>query len=67
MAPRIGVRFDAIVTGASNKGAWVRLLHPPIEGRLLSGLAGVDVGSRIRVELISTDVKRGYIDFMKVK
>ena len=63
---RIGERFDGIVTGASDKGTWVRLLHPPIEGRLVSGFGGVDVGHRLRVELIHTDVERGYIDFKSV-
>ena len=63
---RIGERFDGIVTGASDKGTWVRLLHPPIEGRLVSGFGGMDVGHRLRVELIHTDVERGYIDFKSV-
>ena len=63
---RIGEQFDALVTGASVKGTWVRILHPPIEGRLASGFEGVDVGHRLRVELIRTDVERGYIDFKKV-
>jgi exoribonuclease-2 len=60
---RIGEQFDAIVTGASPKGTWVRLLHPPIEGRLVSGFEGLDVGHRLRVQLVGTDVERGYIDF----
>jgi VacB/RNase II family 3'-5' exoribonuclease len=63
---RIGERFDAIVTGASDKGTWVRLLHPPVEGRLTYGLEGTDVGHRVRVQLVHTDVERGYIDFKKV-
>jgi exoribonuclease-2 len=63
---RIGEQFDAIVTGASDKGTWVRLLNPPIEGRLASGFKGMDVGQRLRVELIRTDVDRGYIDFKRV-
>ncbi len=63
---RIGERFDAIVTGAALKGTWVRLLHPPIEGRLESGFEGMDVGHRLRVQLIHTDVERGYIDFKRV-
>jgi VacB/RNase II family 3'-5' exoribonuclease len=62
---RIGERFDAIVTGASEKGTWVRLLHPPIEGRLESGFEGMDVGHRLRVKLVRTDVERGYIDFKR--
>jgi exoribonuclease-2 len=63
---RIGDRFDAIVTGAAPKGTWVRLLHPPIEGRLVHGFEGIDVGHRIHVQLIHTDVERGFIDFKRV-
>ncbi len=62
---RIGERFDAIVTGASSKGTWVRLLTVPVEGRLLHGFDGTDVGDRLRVQLLSVDVERGYIDFKK--
>ena len=63
---RIGEQFDAIITGASAKGTWVRLLHPPIEGRLTSGFEDMDVGQALRVQLVHTDVERGYIDFKKV-
>ncbi len=63
---RIGERFDALVTGASDKGTWVRLLQPPVEGKLVSGFQGVDVGQRLRVQLTRTDVERGYIDFKRV-
>ncbi len=63
---RIGQQFDAIVTGSAPKGTWVRLLHPPIEGRLASGFEGVDVGNRLRVQLVRTDVERGFIDFKRV-
>ena len=63
---RIGEQFDAIVTGASDKGTWVRLLHLPIEGRLASGFEGMDVGHQLRVQLVRTDVERGYIDFKRV-
>ena len=63
---RIGERFDAIVTGASEKGTWVRLLHPPVEGKLIHGFESADVGHRIRVQLVHTDVDRGYIDFKRV-
>jgi exoribonuclease-2 len=63
---RIGEQFDTIVTGASSKGTWVRLLNVPVEGRLVHGFEGIDVGDRIRVQLIFTDVERGYIDFRKV-
>lgn len=64
---RIGERFDAIVTGASAKGTWVRLLDTPVEGRLVQGSEGIDVGHKIRVQLMHTDVERGFIDFKRVE
>jgi len=63
---RIGEQFDAIVTGSSDKGAWVRLMHPPIEGKLDSGFDGIKVGQRLRVQLVRTNVELGYIDFKRV-
>jgi exoribonuclease-2 len=63
---RIGEQFDAVVTGASEKGTWVRVLRPPVEGRLVSGYEKVDVGHALRVQLAHTDVERGYIDFKNV-
>jgi ribonuclease R len=63
---RIGERFDSIVTGASEKGTWVRLLTIPVEGKLVDGFEGLDVGERVRVQLIDTNVELGYIDFKKV-
>src|SRR5512142_2175310 len=63
---RIGEHFDAIVTGASEKGTWVRLLKVPVEGKLVYGFEGIDVGDRIRVKLASVDVQQGFIDFKKV-
>jgi VacB/RNase II family 3'-5' exoribonuclease len=67
LASRIGDQFDAICTGAADKGTWVRIFHPPIEGRLLYGHEGVDVGNRLKVQLIHTDVEKGFIDFKKVR
>jgi len=63
---RIGEQFDAIVTGASEKGTWVRLLSLPVEGKLVVGLEGMDVGDRLRVKLIDTNIERGFIDFKKI-
>ena len=63
---RIGEQFDAIVTGAAEKGTWARLLTIPVEGRVVRGFEGLDVGNRIRVQLTFVDVDRGYIDFRKV-
>ena len=61
---RVGQSFDTIVTGASDKGTWVRTTsHPFVEGRLERGFRGLDVGDRVRVRLVSTDVERGFIDF----
>jgi VacB/RNase II family 3'-5' exoribonuclease len=63
---RIGEQFDAIVTGAAEKGTWARLRTIPVEGRVVHGFEGLDVGNRIRVKLTSVDVDRGFIDFRKV-
>lgn len=60
---RIGETFDAIVTGASPKGTYVRVLQTPVEGRVTRNEEGLDVGDRTRVRLIGTDPNRGYIDF----
>jgi len=63
---RIGDRFHAIVTGASDKGTWVRTLGTPVEGRVVKGASGLDVGDRVDVRLVSTDVDQGFIDFAAV-
>ena len=63
---RIGETFEAIVTGASSKGTWARVFDPPVEGRIVHGEQRLDVGDRVRVKLLSTDVERGYIDFARV-
>jgi exoribonuclease-2 len=63
---KVGQQFDSIVTGASEKGTWVRLLNIPVEGRLVKGYEALDVGERVQVQLIDTDVEKGYIDFKKV-
>jgi exoribonuclease-2 len=60
---RIGQEFDALVTGASSKGTWARLLEVPAEGRVVRGFEGMDVGEHVRVQLVSVDVERGFIDF----
>jgi VacB/RNase II family 3'-5' exoribonuclease len=60
---RVGERFDAVVTGASSKGTWVRVSTPPIEGKLVRGDQGLDVGDRLRVQLTGVNVDRGFIDF----
>jgi exoribonuclease R len=64
---RIGEQFDAIVTGASGKGSWVRIFHPPIEDKLVSSAEGLDVGHKLRVQLTRTDLPRAFIDFKRVR
>ncbi len=67
LSNRIGEKFDAIVTGASDKGVWVRALHPPVEGKLVAGQKGADVGDRMMVELVVVNVERGFIDFVRAE
>lgn len=62
---RIGESFNGVVTGASEKGTWVRIYHPSVEGRLERGSEGLDVGDRVRVRLDSVNVERGFIDFVR--
>lgn len=62
---RVGERFDAIVTGASRKGTWVRVLKPPVEGKLVRGTHGLEVGDRLAVKLDRTDFEAGHIDFVR--
>jgi len=63
---KIGQQFDALVTGAADKGTWVRLMQYPVEGKLMNPPPGVDVGRRLRVQLVHTDAERGFIDFKTV-
>lgn len=66
LAKRLGETFDGIVTGASPKGTYVRLLKFPAEGRVTRNAQGIDVGDKVHVRLISVDVDKGFIDFEKV-
>jgi exoribonuclease-2 len=65
MEKRIGTLFDAIATGVTPHGTFVRVLQPRIEGLLAQGQQGVDVGDKLRVKLIRTDPQRGFIDFAR--
>jgi exoribonuclease-2 len=67
LAARIGAKFDAIVTGASDKGTWVRISSPATEGKVVKGFEGLDVGDRARVTLLHTDVAHGFIDFARTQ
>jgi exoribonuclease-2 len=66
MQNRVGQSFRAVVTGVTPSGVFVRVPDPPLEGMLIRGSQGVDVGDQIGVTLVSTDVQRGYIDFARV-
>jgi exoribonuclease-2 len=66
MQSRIGASFDAIVTGRTLKGTFVRVEQPRVEGLLAQGQQGADVGDRFRVKLIRVDVQRGFIDFARI-
>ena len=66
LSSRRGERFDGIVTGASAKGTWVRIMHPHAEGKLVSGFEHLRVGDSVRVELKGVDIERGFIDFVRV-
>ena len=65
MSAHIGQTFPAVITGASDKGTFVRILHPLVEGMLVQGAKGLDVGDTLTVKLVKTDVQRGFIDFAK--
>jgi exoribonuclease R len=64
MLRHIGETFDAMVTGVTDRGTFVRVLTPHVEGLLVHG-QGVDVGDKLRVKLVSSDPQRGYIDFVR--
>jgi exoribonuclease-2 len=63
LSDRIGETFDAIVTGASQKGTFVRTIHPPAEGMVVRGREGFDVGDKVRVKLVAADPQKAFIDF----
>ena len=63
---RIGEIFDGIITGASPKGTYVRLLKTPVEGKIIRGMQGLHVGDTVRIRLVSVEAAKGFIDFEKV-
>ncbi|HUE50695.1 MAG TPA: RNB domain-containing ribonuclease [Terriglobales bacterium] len=65
MSHRVGETFDAIITGVTPKGTFVRVLHPHMEGLLAQGAQGLHVGDKLRAKLVRTDVQHGFIDFAK--
>lgn len=63
---KLNQTFDALVTGASAKGTWVRIIQPPVEGKLVKGFEHVDVGDQVKVKLVHVDVEQGFIDFILI-
>jgi VacB/RNase II family 3'-5' exoribonuclease len=63
MKPRIGERFAAVVTGITPSGTFARILRPPVDGRVVRGEAGLEVGEKITVKLLATNIHNGFIDF----
>jgi len=66
LSSKIGTEYDAIVTGDNERGTWVRTINPPVDGKLVKGGAGLDIGDRLSVKLVAVDVPNGYIDFSKI-
>jgi len=66
LADRVGQEFEAVVSGVNGQGVWVRLARPAVEGRLVRGAAGLDVGAHTRVRLTAFDVEEGHLDFEPV-
>ena len=60
-------QFGAIVTGRSVSDTWIRIFMPPVEGKLVARVSALEVGQRIRVKLVSTNMERGFIDFVQVR
>jgi exoribonuclease-2 len=67
LSTRIGMQFNGLVTGASDKGTWVRISGPIAEGRIVRGFEGLEVGNQVTVELLHVDVARGFIDFARAR
>ena len=62
---RLGEVFDGVITGAADKGTFVRVFSPPVEGRIVQGEKALKVGSKVRVKLVATDFEKGFLDFVR--
>jgi exoribonuclease-2 len=65
LSSELGSVFKGVVTGASDKGTWVRVFQPPVEGKVVQGMHGLEVGDQVTVKLVSVDVLQGFIDFIR--
>jgi len=66
LSSKINQTFDGLVTGSGPKGTWVRIIHPPVEGKVVRGFDRLDVGDQIKVKLIHVDLEKGFIDFARI-
>jgi len=66
LTPRVGETFNGVITGASEKGTYVRIFDPVVEGRVVKNEEGLAVGDTVRVKLVATDFERGYLDFLNI-
>jgi exoribonuclease-2 len=66
LSTQIGTQYEALVTGDTKKGVFVRVIDPPIEGKLVAGEQDMDVGDHLRVQLTKVDIEKGHIDFARV-
>lgn len=64
LSSQIGTVFKGIITGSNEKGVWVRIFNPPVEGKVVSALKKLEVGDRVTIKLKSVDVAKGFIDFI---
>lgn len=65
LSSRIGSYYKGIITGAAEKGTWARIFDPPVEGKVVQGFEGLDIGERVTVKLASVDIPQGYINFIR--
>jgi VacB/RNase II family 3'-5' exoribonuclease len=67
LSKHIGETYQGIITGVTDGGTYVRIFKPPVEGKIVEGAQGLDVGDKVKVKLVSTDPERAFIDFAYIK
>lgn len=67
LSSQIGKAFNGIITGASEKGTWVRLFTPAVEGKVVQGVKNLKVGDKVSVRLLYVDIAKGFIDFALIR
>lgn len=64
LSSQIGTVFKGIITGAGKKGTWVRIFQPAVEGKIIRGFEGLNIGDKVSVQLKDVDITKGFIDFV---